>query len=185
MSVHRAPLMYPARPRLRAVAIGGFLVAAGLAACAPGDEVTPEAELSGALSPGATATHSPALPGVRDVQVAATGRTWAELTWTSTPGPDGFAVWVAYSEPAALLARSGLPGVEHWPDPSAEAIEWAVLGEGTQSVGSIFVQAVSDGTCNFPVAARAPGEVVSCRAENLPPDVPVVFLVRPFSLPDL
>jgi hypothetical protein len=131
-----------------------------------------------------TASHAPALSGVRDVQVAAKGRTWAELTWTSITGPDGFGVWVAYSDPETLLARSGLPGEEHWPDPSAEAIEWAVLGEGSRFVGSIFVQAVSGGSCNFPVAARAPGELVSCRAENLPPDVPVVFLVRPYSLPD-
>jgi len=171
------------------VAIAGLLAAAGLAACSPGDQGTPDPGLversPEASAAAGTATRSPALRGVRDVQVAATGATWAELTWTSTDGPDGFAVWVAYSEPATLLAQSGMPGEEHWPAPSAEAIEWAVLEEGSQIVGSIFVHAVSGGSCDFPVVARAPGEVVSCRAEGLPPDVPVVFLVRPFSLPDL
>jgi hypothetical protein len=186
MSFVRPSLLRSPRSRTpRAIAIAGLLTAAGLAACTPGDEGTPEPGLSVELSPGAStapSTITPALRGIRDVQVAATGATWAELTWTSNPDSDGFGVWVAYSEPATLLAQSGMPGEEHWPNPSTDSIEWAVLGEESQFVGSIFVHAVRGGTCNFPVAARPPGEVVSCRAEDLPPNVPVVFFVRPFRL---
>jgi len=190
---------------LRPLVFTLLLVTAGVTACAPADEDEGELEPGAplAITPGlassrdlATSSLSstypvspvapagpPAPAALRDVRVEALGENWAELTWTSVPGADGFGVWVAHSEPAELLGRSGLPGEEYWPTPSTSVIEWAVQGEGSEFAGSIFVNAVDAGSCSFPVPAAASGNAVSCRVENLPPGVPVVFLVRPFSLP--